>query len=315
MKLKEVWTGTPAEKSAKSFLQRIKRKPNLTPSELVRKRKTEGITRRQACRKGILIFLGTGLVVAAPTVVLPRIIERSDGSIVEEEIAKMHFPPADRSAEQQLLNQYGNGWEFNKITSFQEATKEAQRRIDQALVFMGKSKNEDFKAAYDYFMEKAPINEIGLSMSNQLNNSKRVGMGTTPVINEGKIMHMIAATPDQVNSSNIVIVSAILAHEISHAKNSRQAMDSLGDSLTLEEKLARERQRSLNPQEKIAEESQAYALQTRSILTEYGLGFEGFVTVAIKKDMAMFIKSGWQANSDVWQNHIATNYLDDKSIW
>ncbi len=219
------------------------------------------------------------------------------------------IPDSENEREKSLINAY---W-FSPLSidslSQDHLRQEAANRIGTTLVFMSESENEYFRKAYDYYKFHYPQ---GLSIEGVEDIAWSTALRTSTLgVNEQGIVQLVEVDQDYlVYDSDLISTAVDLTHELTHAQNVRDRVETLGEKPSIEEIEFLLNTVLTRPDEVIAEEARGYSQQSRAVLEALALGFRrGLVTTDNLLILQAFIEGGQDPSSPYFANFIKNALL------
>ncbi len=246
-----------------------------------------------------------------PPATLPPLENLPNEEVIRKEAQRLGIKPSQKEI---LLWQKGYDYSSVEFPLNYTAINEAGRRLGTALQLMEQSENPYFRETADYL--KILYYEKGILTINAINIPPKshtdIPMAVNYTIEKGKFQINLNIYSNKViNDSNSVSLAVWLVHETEHIKSIIKHQESLPSSLTLKERLEKEKQRNTNQELLTEEEVNAYGLQAKAYIYHYGLGYLGAVSVDTAKYATALIQ---QCKSDIasacWKDYVEREILN-----
>lgn len=199
----------------------------------------------------------------------------------------------------------------------EKTVKQATERLPKVLELMERSKNLYLAQSAAFLFNLHTLGQLTFSIETKpikASHAKVTALATVPVLERGKLHYLIMINADEmINNSNSTLLAFQLAHESEHIKNIIDIMQTPYSSLTPEEIIRKEIERSENIDEFIKEEARAWAWESLAYIYQYGLGFRGIVRTNIHQHAVAFIQNGINPETPEWQMYVAKEILGIKN--
>ena len=226
--------------------------------------------------------------------------------IIQEEARRLNIFPSFTEADRWIRFGYPRS---EQILSVEENIPEAQRRAISTLSLMTQSENPILPPAANMLLSLADNDKLTITLSSSLRSDfsgKPSIMQTVLAIKDDKLhIFVIVDTNTVLNKTNATILATTFAHEAEHVRSVVTFLATLDDSLTPEEKVRRQAQRTDLEEDYIAEEARGYAKEAEALLYVVGLGFYG-TDSTLEELIATYIESGKNPNNPAWKTYIST---------